>query len=98
VRIQLKLASNWYAKKSGSVALAERWQDGFLELLESLSINPERFGLAHESDFFDDEVRELLYGSGRRKTHRALFTINGRRVEILSVRHIAQRDITPVVL
>jgi len=95
VRIQLRFASNWYAEKSGSIALAKRWHDGFLELLESLSINPERFGLAHESDYFDDEVRELLYGSGRRKTRRALFAVKGRRVEILSVRHFAQRDTTP---
>lgn len=95
VRGHLKLASAWYAERSGSVAVAERWHNGFLATLDSLKTNPSRCGVAHESECFDFEIRELLYGSGRRKTHRALFRIVGDRVEILAIRHVAQRDLNP---
>ena len=39
------------------------------------------------------ELRQLLYG--RRRTYRALFTIREHDVVVLSIRHSAQRDLTP---
>lgn len=95
VRIQLKAASAWYVARSGSTDIASTWHHGFVAVIATLATNPQRFGLAHESESFPYDVRELLYGSGRRKTHRALFRIDGRCVHLLSIRHIAQRDVTP---
>jgi len=95
VWLQLKDAARWYLQRSESSQVAESWYRGFVEALQSLSENPTRHGLARENDLFRYELRELLYGSGRRKTHRALFRVVGSRVEIMLIRHIAQRDITP---
>jgi hypothetical protein len=63
--------------------------------LDSLEENPQRYGFAHESDLFPFEIREVLYGSGRKRTHRALFRISGNRVEVLVIRHVSQRDVEP---
>jgi hypothetical protein len=37
----------------------------------------------------------MLYGSGRKKTHRALFRVQDERVEVMLIRHAAQRDVDP---
>lgn len=87
--------ASWYAKESGSIEIGLEWHRGFEKVLSTLDENPERFSLARESDRFPYEVREILYGSGKRKTHRALFRITGNRVEVIFVRHHAQRDVTP---
>jgi len=91
----LKRIYRWYVKESKSESVASRWYDGFLEKLETLKDFPESCSLAQESDRFDYELRQLLYGSRKRKTHRALFRIVGDTVEILTVRHLSQRDVTP---
>jgi plasmid stabilization system protein ParE len=92
---QLREAAHWYLQQSQSSEVAERWHRGFVETLQSLRENPLRFSLARENEIFDYELREVLYGSGRRKTHRALFRIVDDRVEVMLIRHVAQRDITP---
>lgn len=87
--------AGWYAKKSGSIEVGLKWHDGVSTAIQSLKHNPERCGLAHESDAFPFDLRELLYGSGRRKTHRVLFRIVGNLVEVLVIRHHSQQDVTP---
>lgn len=87
--------SGWYLSESNSIEIANRWYDGILNALESLREFPESFSLAHESDEFPFDLRQLLYGSGKHKTHRALFRIVENTVEVLSVRHLSQRDVTP---
>jgi plasmid stabilization system protein ParE len=94
-RQQLVDIANWYRERSGSVEVAASWHDGFLVALQSLCDNPESCPLAQESDAFSFELRELHYGSGRAPTHRALFRIQGDMVEVLAIRHFAQRAITP---
>lgn len=86
--------AQWYQSTSGDPEVADRWWSGFRDKLESLTTDPERFPLARESDEFGFELRELHYGSGRRTTHRALFRIAGGAVEVLTIRHAAQRDVT----
>ena len=63
--------------------------------MDLLKSDPHRFGLIHESHRFPFELRELLYGSGRRKNHRTVFRIIGDRVEVVAIRHLAQRDLDP---
>lgn len=87
--------SDWYLTESNSVEVASKWYNGIQKALKRLKDNPESFSLAHESDEFPFDLRQLLYGSGKRKTHRALFRIVGNTVEILAVRHLAQRDVSP---
>ncbi|MCF2149353.1 hypothetical protein IQ276_023565 [Desmonostoc muscorum LEGE 12446] len=51
---------------------------------------PSRCSLAFENYFFEQEIRQLLYGKGR-NAYRILFTIVNDSVEILFVRHAAQK-------
>ena len=83
---QLWETANWYRETSGSIEVGLAWHDGFLKALESLKENLQRFGLARESDKFPYNLHELPYGSGRQKTHRGLFRIQGNRVEVLAIR------------
>jgi hypothetical protein len=39
-------------------------------------------------------VRQLLYGIGRKPTHRAVFEVRGDTVYVLAVRHLAQDDLS----
>jgi hypothetical protein len=91
----LLAAAQWYADASQSLDIATTWYDGFIDALEKLEENPLREPLAAENDQFPFELRELHYGSGRRLTHRAVYRIVGNRVEVLSIRHLAQRPLGP---
>ena len=90
---QLDDACAWYAARDAEVA--DAWYDGFVEALISLESNPQRHGLARENDAFPVELRQISYGSGRKKTHRAVFVVRPGKVVVHLIRHLAQRDITP---
>lgn len=89
---QLDMAYQWWSLHR-SETQAVRWYNGFLDALESLQENPERCSIATESSYFSYEIRQLLYGLGRRPTHRALFTIRPDMVYVFSIRHVSQHDI-----
>jgi plasmid stabilization system protein ParE len=88
-------AAAWYAQRSGTWSIADKWVDGLHRAISGLAENPERFGVARETVQFDYDLREMLYGSGRPKTHRVLFRVENDTVHIMAVRHSAQRDVTP---
>ena len=69
---------------------AEAWLEGLLAALETLSSMPERCARAPENDAFEEEIRQLLY-----RAHRVLFTIQGKEVHILHIRHVAQDRLRP---
>jgi plasmid stabilization system protein ParE len=85
--------AKWYAETSQSLEVASAWYDGFIDHLESLEDDPYCCPIAAENELFDFELRELLYGSGKRITHRALYRIVGDSIEVLSIRHHAQRPL-----
>jgi plasmid stabilization system protein ParE len=85
--------ARWYAETSQSLEVATAWYDGLLDQLETLTRNPFGGSLAAENELFDFELRELLYGSGKRITHRALYRIVGNTVEVLTIRHHAERPL-----
>jgi ParE toxin of type II toxin-antitoxin system, parDE len=95
---QLQHAANWYRERSHSDELARVWLDGFLDVLKSQQFDPERYPLARECHRFPVSIREVHYGSGRRKTHRALFQVQRQTVHVLTVRHIAQDDYNPAAI
>ena len=82
--------TSWWAENR-SRKEAVRWYDGFLAKLNSLSEMPQSHPVADENSTFSFELREMLFGLGRRPTHRALFRITGSTVEVLTIRHVAQR-------
>jgi plasmid stabilization system protein ParE len=92
---QLLAIAERYAQTSQSLEIAAAWYDGIIKDLESLEQNPLRCAVAPESELFEFELREMLYGSGKRLTHRALFRIDGNSIEVLTIRHHAQRPLEP---
>lgn len=88
---ELEEAYCWYADRSPHNAVA--WYNGFLETLKRLASNPQRCPLAPENADFPFEIRQLLYG--RRRAHRALFTIRENSVVVLRIRHTARNELSP---
>ncbi|MBC1238399.1 type II toxin-antitoxin system RelE/ParE family toxin [Nostoc sp. 2RC] len=78
----------WLSNNSSSKA--RQWLEGLYKAILSLEKMPSRCSLAFENDFFEQEIRQLLYGKGR-NAYRILFTIVNDNVEILFVRHAAQK-------
>lgn len=66
---------------------ASRWSKGARAAIKSLRRNPERCSIAAESEVFREPIHELLYGKGNRGAYRILFTVEGRTVFVLHVRH-----------
>src|SRR5262249_23120449 len=77
-----------------SRAAAVRWHGQLLEDVRSLENNPERCGLAPESEWYPGEIRQLLHGK-RRGVYRVLFEVRGKTVYILRVRHSDQTLLEP---
>jgi hypothetical protein len=47
------------------------------------------------TDLFEAEIRQLVYGKGS-KAYRILFTVVEERVNVLFIRHIAQKPLSDV--
>jgi hypothetical protein len=60
----------------------------------SLEKMPLRCSLAFENSFLGEEIRQLIYGKGR-NTYRILFTVIEHEVQVLFVRHSAQKPLLP---
>ena len=73
---------------------ARLWLEGLYKSIMSLEQMPLRCSLAFESSFFGEEIRQLIYGKGR-NTYRILFTVIEDRVQVLFVRHSAQKPLLP---
>ena len=78
----------WISEQSEGAAL--RWYEGLMKAFRSLEKNPLRCPLAPESAFFEEEIRQLIYGK-----YRILFTVEGETVFVLRVRHGAQQYLKP---
>jgi plasmid stabilization system protein ParE len=91
---EMQSAFNWWAEHR-SKPQADRWYAGLAKAIADLSENPERHGQSGERDRFADEIRDLLFGLGRRPTHRVVFAIRREEVVVLTVRHVAQKGLTP---
>jgi plasmid stabilization system protein ParE len=77
-----------------SRAAAARWHAGLTEALRSLEEQPERCGSAPEAEELGIGLRQFLFGK-RRGVYRVLFTIEGDTVNVLHIRHAAQRPLQP---
>lgn len=87
-------AYRWWSENR-SEEEAERWYESIYPAIHSLQNMPRRCALAADSLTLPGEVRQLLFGIGRRPTHRILFEIEGDQVTILRVRHVAQDALGP---
>jgi len=82
----------WLRRRSAR--RAAKWMAGLQQAIQSLENNPERCGLAPESDVFEEEIRQLLYGK-RPNVYRILFVIRNSVVTVLHVRHAARPFLEP---
>jgi len=78
-----------------SMEQAISWFDLIHEQLGSLSNLPESHSLSQENDDFPYEIRDRLLGAGFRPSYRAVFTVRGERVYVLTVRRGSQGRIHP---
>ena len=76
---------------------AQRWYQQLREAIESLTNHPERCPLAPENEYFEEEIRHLLYGR-RHGVYRILFTIQEETVFVLAVHHGARQPLQPADL
>ncbi len=89
---QMNAAADWYAEQNPSVAA--KWFNGLIHRLNALAENPEQYSVGRESEFLPVELRQMLYGSGKRITHRILFVIREQRIVVYQIRHVSMQDIT----
>jgi plasmid stabilization system protein ParE len=85
---QIDDSYRWWATHR-SAEQAARWHRGIEKAILGLGRNPERHALATENDLLPIEVRQMLYGLGRRPSHRVLFTIRPDCVYVLAIVHVA---------
>lgn len=80
---------DWIAQHS--LDGAAHWFARLAESLASLEAAPERFALAPENDFVDQEIRQVIFKTRKGRRYRALFTIVGTTVRVLHVRAPGQQ-------
>ena len=85
--------ADWWADHH-SIEQALKWSNAVYDQLESLRDFPESCSLSAENDEFDYEIREKLVGLGTRPGYRAIFTIKGNEVFVLTVRAGEQDRLT----
>lgn len=85
-----RAAYRWLAAQSP--AAARRWYRQLRQAIESLANHPGRCPLAPENEYFEEEIRHLLYGR-RGGVYRILFTIREETVLVLAVRHGAHEPL-----
>ena len=72
----IQAAHDWWSENR-SAEQAARWHLGIHEAIKSLRRGPERCPMATERDLLAQEIRQLLFGLHRGKTHRIVFAIDG---------------------
>lgn len=81
-------AYSWIAERAPEAAV--RWFEELERRVASLVSFPERCPLAPESAAFGQEIRHPIFGN-----YRLLFTVTGRVVYVLHVRHAARLPLSP---
>ena len=83
----------WWAENR-SAEQAERWHRACDAALDSLGTRATRCPLTRENRKAPVELRQLVFGIGKSRTHRLVFTIRPDRIVVYRVKHLAQRDIS----
>ncbi len=80
-------AYSWIAERDEKAAI--HWFNHLLEVIFSLETFPDRCWLSLESQFLQNEIRQIFHGQKQRK-YRVLFELRADEVRILHVRHGAR--------
>jgi plasmid stabilization system protein ParE len=89
---EIARAYAWLAEHSATAA--RRWQESVFRVIDTLAVDPVRYPLAPEEEWYGGNLRQLLFGK-RRGVYRLLFRIRGQTVQVLRVRHHAQDLLRP---
>ncbi|MEG5000911.1 type II toxin-antitoxin system RelE/ParE family toxin [Microcoleus sp. B4-D4] len=87
---QKAIEESYFWLSNHSSHKARNWLEGLYKAILSLENMPSRCSFAFENSFFDEEIRQLVYGK-KRNAYRILFTIVDDSVQIIFVRHAAQK-------
>ncbi len=79
----------WWAEHH-SLDQAIEWQDAIYSQLDVLQQMPERCSLAAENINHRQVLHQLLVGLGNQRSYRAIFTIVGTEVHVLTVQRGTQ--------
>lgn len=71
---------------------AQKWRDELIERIDSLADNPLCCPLAPENSKFSREIRLLLFRS-KRSQLRIYYTVDGKRVVVLTVRRVFRKPL-----
>ena len=71
-----------------------RWYNGLIDKIHSLARYPRRCPRAPESESFQEEIRQLIYGK-RSGVYRILFRVADDTVEVLHIRHGFRAPVSP---
>jgi plasmid stabilization system protein ParE len=82
----------WWARNH-SLTQAIDWQDTVYRQIETIPKMPESYPLAPENSKFDEELRQKNVGLGG-GGYRAVFTVRGDAVHILTIRRGAQQELS----
>jgi hypothetical protein len=93
---EIRSAVRWKTENT-SPAVAARWYDGLIKKISTRRRQPTRCPLAAEDYKFPEEIRELLYGTGGKRSHkhRIVFTIRGDTVHILICPSLRRDELEP---
>ena len=71
-----------------------QWYNGLINKIETLARYPRRCPRAPESESFQEEIRQLLYGK-RSGVYRILFRVTNNTFEVLHIRHGSRAPVSP---
>ncbi len=89
----LQDAYTWW-RDHRSEEQAGRWYRGIRKALLGLKSSADRHHQAPECDLHPAGLRQMLFGIGRRPTHRVVFTIENDAVLVIRVQHVSQDALT----
>jgi len=84
---------DWWSKNR-SARQADHWYQELVAAVDTLQLQPDRFALAVESVQLPMNLRQVNFGSGKKQTHRIVYTVRPDMILILRVRHLAQDELT----
>ena len=95
-RLEFYNAALWWAEHRDAEQ-AGLWMEQFQTAIDSLKEHPERHAVIHENDLcqWKHVYRRILFGLGKRPTHRAVYRVADDTVYIVAIRHVSQADMTP---
>lgn len=95
-QVEIRRNAYWWSQNR-SHEQAKKWTRLLLEKIRTLGNDPLRHAVAEENLRFSVELREVLFGLGRKPTHRIVFTTSDDTVFIVAVRHVSQDAIQEVI-